>query len=68
MLRKRHLEVKMVKNDKSETKPVTEEVISARIVYANQAANNLFGQIGKGIVTYVLLDTFRQVMVTLAKK
>jgi len=65
----RKIEMKMVKNNKHETaQPSQDNVVPVKFVYANAAANNLLYDIGKAVVVYMLLDTFRQVMVERAKR
>lgn len=65
----RKLEVKMVKNEKK-TPACTcnADVVPVKFVYANAAATNMLQSIGKAVVAYIVLDTFRQVLVTMAEK
>ena len=64
----RKIEMKIVKNKKSEPAPTEDKSVPVKFVYANAAANNLLYELGKGVVIYMLLDTFRQVMVERAKR
>jgi hypothetical protein len=64
----RKIEMKVVKHKKDTAVPNEDNVVPVKFVYANAAMNNLIYDIGKAVVVYMLLDTFRQVMVERAKK
>jgi hypothetical protein len=64
----RELRMKVVKSKKTEPTVQVETNVPVKYIYVSSAANNLISEIGKGVVIYMLLDTFRQVMVERAKR
>jgi hypothetical protein len=65
----REIQVKVVKNDKkTDQEPTQEDIVPATLMYVSASVNNLFKELGKGVFVYLILDTFRQIMVEKAKK
>lgn len=64
----RKLEVKMVKNENENDRPQDKEDFLTKAVYAKEVTKELVKTGGYVMVGYLLLDTFRQVMVEKAKK
>lgn len=66
---RRHLQVKLVKDSKNPTSEASpEEEMIIKFAYANKMAHDLAGQIAKAVVSYVAIDTLRQVIIARATK
>lgn len=64
----RHIQVKMVKNEKTIPETTVEEVTLIRFAQANKMMKDLIHTIGIGVVGYVVVDTLRQVVIAQATK
>jgi hypothetical protein len=65
----REIQVKMAKtNKKADPESSQEDFVPATLMYVSKSVNNLFKELGKGLVVYIVLDTFRQIMVEKAKR
>ncbi len=68
-MRKRVLQVKMVKNEKEEpTSPDDPDNFYKKAAFIGDYLENAFGSIGKAVLIYIAADTVRQVMVAKASK
>jgi hypothetical protein len=64
----RMLQVKMIKTKKGEEGIVVEEDFDEQIVVVGEIVRELMWEAGKMYAGYIVLDTFRQVLITLAAK
>lgn len=62
----RHLEMKMVKNDKKTPDTTVEEITLIKFAHAKAMMKELSRTIVVGVVGYVVVDTLRQVIVAQA--
>lgn len=62
----RHVEVKMVKNDKKTPDTTVEEITLIKFAHAKAMLKDLGHTVVVGVVGYVAIDTLRQVVIAKA--
>lgn len=64
----RALQVKVVKTKKTETNPDRPETYEEKVAVINNSIDRAIRKIGMFAIGYIVLDTFRQVLVASANK
>ena len=68
----RQLEVKLLKSPKNQQTPTQpqkeEKTFDEKLWSTELIVKDILREVGKGVAAYIVLDTIRQVAITLAKK